>query len=128
MTTTRSLTPPAVANALFLFLSAAGLVVQIVTGVPGFPDIPPGPIILGGTGILVLALAAKYRWILFAGIVAPVFILVGAVIEGSFWGRLGDPSAFGPFLGTALQVIGAVAATICGVVAVSRAYRRTAAI
>jgi hypothetical protein len=126
MTSTRSLTPAAVANAMFLFAAAAGLIIQIFTGVPGFPDIPPGPIILGAAGLLVLTMTARYRWVLILGVIAPVFIIVGALIEGSFWGRLGDPADFGPFLGTALQMLGVVVATIAGAVAVAEAYRKTA--
>ncbi|MFJ8916022.1 hypothetical protein [Amycolatopsis sp. NPDC102389] len=114
----------AVANAFFLFAGVAGLIIQIVSGVPGFPDIPPGPFILGVTGILVLTLAAKYRWILFLGVAAPTFILVGALLEGSFWGRLADVGDFGPFAGTVLLIGGVIGAAVSGVVAVSRAYRR----
>ncbi|OXM46553.1 hypothetical protein [Amycolatopsis alba] len=117
----------AVANAFFLFAGVAGLIIQIASGVPGFPDIPPGPFILGSTGILVLTLAARFRWILFLGIVAPTFILVGALLEGSFWGRLADVGDFGPFVGTVLLIGGVIAAATCGVVAVSQAYRRVAA-
>ncbi|WP_410660821.1 hypothetical protein [Amycolatopsis sp. lyj-112] len=116
----------AVANAFFLFVGVAGLIIQIVSGVPGFPDIPPGPFILGVTGTLVLTLAAKYRWILFIGIASPAFILVGGLLEGSFWGRLADPGDFGPFVGTALLIGGVLAAIACGTVAVSQAYRRVA--
>ncbi|MEV7550185.1 hypothetical protein AB0N89_11220 [Amycolatopsis sp. NPDC089917] len=116
----------AVANAFFLFVGVAGLIIQIASGVPGFPDIPPGPFILGITGILVLTLAARFRWILFLGIAAPVFILVGALLEGSFWGRLADVGDFGPFVGTALLIGGVIAAAACGVVAVSQAYHRAA--
>ncbi|MFC3451064.1 hypothetical protein [Amycolatopsis speibonae] len=115
----------AVANAFFLFVGVAGLIIQIVSGVPGFPDIPPGPFILGITGILVLTLAARFRPILFLGIVAPAFILVGALLEGSFWGRLADVGDFGPFTGTVLLIGGLIGAIACGGVAVSRAYRRT---
>ncbi|WP_340687123.1 hypothetical protein LCL61_13335 [Amycolatopsis coloradensis] len=116
----------AVANAFFLFVGVAGLIIQIASGVPGFPDIPPGPFILGVTGILVLTLAAQYRWILFLGVAAPVFILVGALLEGSFWGRLADIGDFEPFLGTVLLIGGVLAAAITGAVAVSHAYRRVA--
>ncbi|RSN48037.1 hypothetical protein DMC64_12560 [Amycolatopsis sp. WAC 04197] len=116
----------AVANAFFLFVGVAGLIIQIVSGVPGFPDIPPGPFILGVTGILVLTLAARYRWILFLGVAAPTFILVGALLEGSFWGRLANVGDFGPFVGTVLLIGGVIAAAVSGVVAVSAAYRRAA--
>ncbi|WP_410600569.1 hypothetical protein [Amycolatopsis sp. lyj-90] len=115
----------AVANAFFLFVGVAGLIIQIVSGVPGFPDVPPGPFILGVTGILVLTLAAKYRWILFLGVAAPLFILVGALLEGSFWGRLADVGDFGPFVGTVLLIGGLIGAIACGGVALSQAYRRT---
>jgi hypothetical protein len=115
----RSLSPAATLNAIFLFIATAGIILQIIVGVPGYPVVPPGPIILAAAGIVVLTLAAKYRWVLYIGIVAPAFILVGGLIEGSIWDRLATPADFGPFLGTALQMLGVVAALMCGIAAVA---------
>jgi len=123
-TTNRPLSSAATMNAIFLFIAAAGIVAQVIVGVPGFPAVPPGPIILAGAGILVLALVNRYRWILILGVAAPVFVLAGGIIEGSIFDRLGNPGDFGPFLGTALQEIGVVVAAIYGVVALTQAYRK----
>lgn len=125
MTASRPLSTAAKLNAIFLFVAAAGIILQIFVGVAGYPAVPPGPIILAGTGILVLTLATRTRWILVLGTVAPAFILVGGVVEGSIFDRLGDPGDLGPFLGTALQEIGVVMALIFGVIATAQAFRKT---
>jgi hypothetical protein len=127
MPAVRSLSPAAKVNATFLFVGAIGILIQFIVGVPGFPAIPPGPIILAVAAILVLALSSRYWWILIIGIIAPAFILAGALIEGSGWGRLGHPGDFGPFLGTALQLIGVVVAVIYGVIAITNAFKKTPA-
>ncbi|GLY70581.1 hypothetical protein [Amycolatopsis taiwanensis] len=127
MTSSRPPSSAATLNAIFLFVAAAGIVLQVIVGVPGYPTVPPGPIILAAAGILVLALATRARWVLFIGIIAPAFVLVGGLIEGSIWKRLGNPGDFGPFLGTALQEIGVVVALIYGIVAVTHAYRKVTA-
>lgn len=124
MNTSRSLSSAATLNAIFLLIAAAGIVLQIIVGVPGYPVVPPGPIILAAAGIIVLALAAKARWALYIGIAAPAFILVGGLIEGSIWTRLAAPGDFGPFLGTALQMLGVVAAVICGIIAAAQVPER----
>jgi len=117
MTASRPLTPAAKLNAVFLFAAAAGIILQVVVGVPGYPAVPPGPIILAAAGVLVLTLSARFRWI------APAFILVGGILEGSIWGRLGTPTNFVPLLGTALQEIGVIAALICAVIAITQTTR-----
>ncbi|ALG08699.1 hypothetical protein [Kibdelosporangium phytohabitans] len=127
MTSTRPPSSAATINAVFLFIAAAGIVLQIIVGVPGYPAVPPGPIILAVAGLLVLLLASKAKWVLFIGIIAPLFVLVGGLIEGSIFDRLGNPGDFGPFLGTALQEIGIVVALIYGIIAASQAYRKVAA-
>lgn len=120
-------TTAATINAVFLFIATAGIILQIIVGVPGYPTVPPGPIILAVTGILVLALSARIRWILLLGIIAPAFVLVGGIAEGSIFDRLGDPGDFGPFLGTALQEIGIVVAVVYGIIAMTNAFRKVAA-
>jgi len=130
MTTTRPLSTAAKLNAGFLFAAALGIVLQIIVGVPGYPVVPPGPIILAVAGILVLTLSPRYRWITIVGVVAPAFILVGGILEGSIWGRLGAPGDFGPFFGTAVQMIGVALAVVYGIIAVAHATspgRRTMA-
>jgi hypothetical protein len=124
MSAVRSLSSAAKLNATFLFVGAIGILIQFLVGVPGFPAIPPGPFILGVVGILVLALTTRFKWILILGIIAPAFILVGAIVEGSGWGRLGHPGDFGPFLGTALQLIGVIVGLIYGIIATTEAFKK----
>lgn len=110
-------------NGIFLLIAAAGIVLQIISGVPGYPYVPPGPIILAVAGILMLTLADRIKWIVAVGIVAPAFILVGGLVEGSIWGRLGNVADFGPFLGTALQMGGVIVALVCGIIAATKSKR-----
>ena len=96
---------------MLLFTAVAGMVVQIVSGVD-YPTVPPGPIILGVVGVALLVV--RRVWVTVAGVVAPLVITVGGLIEGSSWGRLADPGAFGQFAGTALQWVGMVGAIVAG--------------
>jgi hypothetical protein len=116
--------------ALGLILAAAGVLTQYLVGVPGFPKIPPGPIILGAAGIVVLAFA-RHRWPLIVGLVAAVFVTGGGLIEGSVWGRLGDPGQFDVWIGVVMQWLGLVIAIVAAIVAIRQAYtpdRRAAAV
>jgi len=106
-----------VLQAMSLFTAAAGMIVQIIAGVD-YPAVPPGPIILGVVGVALLAV--RRRWVPVVGVLAPLVITVGGVIEGSSWGRLADPGEFGQFLGTALQWIGMIAAILIGLRVVLR--------
>jgi hypothetical protein len=109
---------------LSLLLAGAGVLTQYLVGVPGFPKIPPGPIILGIAGIMVLTMA-KYRWTLILGLVAALFVLAGGLIEGSVWGRLADPGQFDVWIGVFMQWVGLVIGAIAGALAVRQAYART---
>lgn len=52
-------------------------------------------------------------------------ILVGAVVNlSAIAGRLLDPTEFGPFAGTALQLVGLLVAFGAGFVATNRGLRR----
>ena len=100
-----------VLQAMALFTAVAGMVVQIIAGID-YPTVPPGPIILGVVAVALLAV--RRTWVVLVGVLAPSVITVGGIIEGSSWGRLADPAAFGQFLGTALQWLGMVAAILIG--------------
>ena len=104
-----------------LTVAAAGILTQFLTGVPGFPAIPPGPIIL-----IVVAAAVvlvRSRWIAILGLLAAAFITVGMIVAGTD-GRLTDPTPLGWFLGTWAQVIGLVIALLAGVTALIQGSRR----
>jgi hypothetical protein len=103
-----------------LLVAAAGVLTQFLVGVPGFPRIPPGPIILGVTGILVLT--TPWRAMLIVGLVAATFVAVGGLIEGSVFGRLAAPDDPGPFTGVLLQYVGLGTAIVGGAVAIRRAF------
>ncbi|SCF27667.1 hypothetical protein [Micromonospora mirobrigensis] len=127
MATDSSSIPARIALALGLVVAALGVLVQFLVGVPGFPAIPPGPIILGVAAIVVLALPRR-RWPLVVGLVAAVFVTGGGLIEGSVWGRLADPATFDVWSGAVLQWSGLLVALISGALAVRLAYRRPGAV
>ncbi|TDP98022.1 hypothetical protein [Labedaea rhizosphaerae] len=113
-----------VLQAMSLFTAVAGMIMQIAAGID-YPTVPPGPIILGVVGIALLAV--RRAWVPVVGVLAPLVITVGGVIEGSSWGRLADPGEFGQFLGTALQWIGMLTAIAFGVAVVLRSRAGTTA-
>lgn len=110
-------------QAMALFTAVVGMVLQIIAGVD-FPTVPPGPIILGVAGVALLTV--RHAWVVIVGVLAPLVITVGGILEGSSWGRLANPGEFGQFLGTALQWIGMVAAILIGLCVLLRS-RATAA-
>ncbi|MEV6851907.1 hypothetical protein [Actinoplanes sp. NPDC051411] len=127
MASNGSLTTPRLALGISLLVAGLGILIQYLVGVPGFPKIPPGPIILGVAGVLVLAFP-RYRWLLFIGLLAALFVTVGGLIEGSVWGRLGDPGKFDVWIGVFLQWVGQAAALVSAVMALTREYRKTPAL
>jgi len=123
--TNRNARPPArLILGLALILAGIGVLTQFLAGVPGFPKIPPGPIILGVAGILVLALG-RQRWPLIVGLLAALFVTVGGLVEGSLWDRLADPGHFSFWIGVFMQWLGQVVALVAGVLAVVPAYSRS---
>lgn len=102
-----------------LVLAAAGLIVQILAGVPGFPLIPPGPIILLAAAAVVVWL--RWRWAPAVGLLAAAFIAIGGVLEGSVFERLTAPAAIGPFVGSAIQLLGLAVAILAGAAALAQA-------
>jgi len=104
-----------------LVAAAAGVVVLILVGVPGFPLVPPGPIILlVGAG---LAAFLPWRWATALGLLAAAFLSVGAIAAGATAAMIATPSAIGPFLGSVIEVVGLVVALVAGVVAVAQEAR-----
>ncbi len=107
-----------------LVTAAAGVIVLILVGVPGFPLIPPGPIILLVAAGLVAVL--PWRWAPALGLLAALFLSVGATIAGATTAMLAAPSAIGPFVGSVIEIVGLVVALVAGVVAVTQVARRGA--
>lgn len=121
MTTTENVrrTPARTALVAGLVTAAVGVIVLILVGVPGFPLIPPGPIILLVAAGLVTFL--PWRWAPALGLLAAAFVSVGAVTAGFTAVMLSTPSAVGPFVGSLIQVIGLAVALVAGVLAMVRA-------
>jgi hypothetical protein len=107
--------------AIALLVAGAGVLTQYVAGVPGFPTVPPGPIILGVAGILVLA-RPRQRWVLVAGAFAALFVTAGGLIEGSVWGRLADPGQLDVWIGVTGQWLGQAVALAAGAMAIRQAF------
>lgn len=108
-----------------LLVAGIGVLVQYLTGVPGFPVVPPGPIVLGAAAVLVLL---PWRWMPVLGLAAAVFVSVGAILatlaNGAIIDRLVVPGDVGPFTGTVLQLVGLAVALVAGVRCVVPLFRR----
>ena len=105
------------------FLAAVGVASEYAVGVPGFPTIPPGPIILAVCGILVVTLMARLKWMIIVGLAGPVFITIGGALEGSGWDRLADPAHVAFFIATALQWAGLAVSLVFGIAALLQVLR-----
>lgn len=106
---------PVGAHVVGLVVAAIGVMIEYVTGVPGFPTVPPGPIILVAAAVVVAMVA--WRWIVVLGLVAAAFLSVGAVAAGTTADVLAEPGVIGQFLGALIQVLGLVVALVAGVAA-----------
>ena len=97
-----------------LLVAAAGLVIQIVSGVD-VPPIPPGLVIM----VLAAALVAfsPWRWIPVVGAAVGLFLLIGFFASGAV-GSLLDPSRLGVFIGAWVQFLAVIVAVGAGIVAV----------
>jgi hypothetical protein len=108
-----------------LSLADTGHVIQFFTGVPGFPPVPPRPIIsLVAAGVVALA---RSRWAPIVGLLAALFIAVSFLVAGG-GPRLADPTEFGPFVGIWFQVVRlgvALIATVSTFAFATRAQRFT---
>jgi hypothetical protein len=105
-----------------LVVAALGTLGEYLTGVPGFPVVPPGPIILVVAAVVVALL--PWRWAPAVGLVAALFILVGALVSGVPLTLLLTPGVVGQFLSALVQFVGLLVAVGAGVVALTRAVRR----
>ena len=124
-----------------LVTAAVGVIVLILVGVPGFPLIPPGPIILLVAAGLVAFL--PWRWAPVLGLLAALYSSIpgrppsrhhsapplglgalgtyGAVTAGYTAAMLSTPSEVGPFAGSLIQVVGLAIALVAGLLATVRA-------
>lgn len=98
-----------------LATAAVGTLLEYVTGVPGFPTVPPGPIILAAAALVVAMVA--WRWIAALGLLVAVFVAVGAIASGTTAQLLATPQVPGQFVAALVQVLGLVVAIVGGAVA-----------
>jgi hypothetical protein len=107
-------------NVAGLVVAAVGILTQYLSGVEGFPTIPPGPIILLVAAGLVTF--GPCRWTSAIGVVAPLFVLVGGAIATTVnWGTsaapLSNPTEAGGFAGAVIQLVGVITALVAGIAA-----------
>ena len=117
-------TPLSVASkltAVGLVAGAAGIVIQILTGVAEYPMIPPGAVILLAAALLVSLL--PWRWAPVVGVAPAILILVGAFVTPGTGNRLSEPGEIGPFIGTSVQMLGLLTGGVAGIVATVQNYR-----
>ncbi|MCR2785537.1 MULTISPECIES: hypothetical protein [unclassified Microbacterium] len=103
-----------------LLVAALGILIQFLTGVPGFPAVPPGPIIL--TAVAMVVYVVPWRYIPVLGLLAAAFVLTGMAIAGTD-DRLIRPADLGPFAGTWMQLLGLLIAITAAVIAIVSAAR-----
>lgn len=108
-------------TAVGLVAWAAGIVIQILTGVDEYPMIPPGAVILLAAALLVSLL--PWRWAPIVGVSLAILILVRAFVTSSMGNRLSEPGENGPFIGTSVQMLGLITAVVTRIVATVQNYR-----
>jgi hypothetical protein len=111
-----------VATVAGLVLSAAGIGVLWASGVvfPFYP--PPGILILGADAVVVTL--APWPWVPAVGAALGLLIVVGFVVSslvnGTGFANLSGQAGVGPLTGTIIQLVGAIAALVAGLVALPR--------
>lgn len=106
-----------IAQVVGLACAGLGVLLLFLSGLPGFPKVPPGPIIMIGFAVLIFVV--RRWWMALVGLVATVGISAGfvATMAGAI-DRLSDPTRIGYFIGTIGQLGGLLVALVGGVVAV----------
>ncbi len=104
-----------------LMVAAIGISTLFLTNSVTVPAVAFGPIIL----VAVAALVAwgPWRWTPVVGVIAGLFILVGAFIAPGLFDRLGNPGQMGGFVGTWVQTLGLITAVVSGVMATMQNYQ-----
>lgn len=114
-------------NVAGMVVAAGGILVQYVSGVEGFPLIPPGPIILLAAAALVAI--GSWRWTPAVGVITPLFVLIGGLIANIVnWGAgapLSDPANIVGFSGAVIQWVGVTTALVAGIVTAKRSLNET---
>jgi hypothetical protein len=112
----RQLSNAAKLNIVGLVVTAAGMLLQIVSGSTLYPSLTGPIVLLVSAGIVA---SGPGRWTPFVGLLVPLVLGVGALIAaamtGDFIEQLTNIGKPGIFLGSAMHVIGLVTAVAGGV-------------
>ena len=115
MNAVRRLSNAARLNVAGLVLTAAAMLLQIAAGSTLYPSVM-GPIVLAVTALVVAFVPG--RWPAYVGLVVPLVLglgaIVAAVMTGAFIHQLTDVGNLGVFFGSALHVVGLIAAVAGG--------------
>lgn len=116
------LSPSDVVLSIGLIIAGLGVLTLFLGGLPGFPTVPPGPIIM--IGIALIVLLVRWRWIPVVGLIAAVGISAGFIPTlGDAVGRLTELAHPVLLAGTVGQTVGLVVAIVAGIIAVVTAVR-----
>ncbi len=101
-----------------LLAGTIGIGVLWASGIvfPFYP--PPGMLILTAGAILVAAF--RFRWTPLVGTALGLFIVIGFLLSPSGIGNLAGDAGVGASVGTVIQLVGVLVATVAGAAAVAR--------
>jgi hypothetical protein len=109
-----------------LVLTAAGMLLQIVTGSVLYPSLA-GPIVLLVSAVVVALVPG--RWTAWVGLVVPLVLGLGAIIAalmtGAFIAQLTNLGEPGILIGSLLHVVGLVGAVVGGLGMLQQPARTT---
>lgn len=97
-----------------LLVAAVAILLQIATGVDDYPPVPPGALILGGVGLILLFV--PWRWTIVLGVLVSAFISFGGLQADPYMQRLALNGGFGPVFSSWLQAVALLAALVVSVI------------
>lgn len=124
MAGTSSLSGPRLFTAVGLVVGAIGIAILWASGVE-FPIYPPPGILILTAG-LVFVLVAPWRWAPLVGAGLGLFVIVGFLISPTGIDNLTGTSGASVAIGSAIQLIGVLTATVAGVLAFTRSRSKVA--
>ena len=109
----RSLSTASKVNVAAMVIAIVAIVIQIAAGVD-YPAIPPGPIILAVTVVLVVF--TSMRWVAYVAVVVPLFLAVGGIVASlaDDDSALRHPEDVVAFTATVVQMAALVVAFVAG--------------